>query len=77
MGTIKGPNCPGCMERPCRCESAVEAPTLATATPAELRAALRAKCKHSNTFVRREGMTGMLGTVICRDCGYEREWNAY
>lgn len=34
-------------------------------------------CRHTNTRLIREGMTGMLGTVICLDCGYEREWSAY
>lgn len=34
-------------------------------------------CEHKNSYVRREGMTGTIGTVICPDCGYEREWNAY
>ena len=47
------------------------------ATAEELREALREKCEHKNSFVRHEGITGMLGTVICLDCGYEREWNAY
>lgn len=39
--------------------------------------AIRAICEHGNTVLKREGMTGMLGKVMCRDCGYEREWNAY
>lgn len=34
-------------------------------------------CQHKNTRLVKEGMTGMLGTVICTDCGHEREWNAY
>lgn len=34
-------------------------------------------CKHPNSYVRTEGMTGMCGRVVCPDCGYEREWNAY
>jgi hypothetical protein len=34
-------------------------------------------CEHRNAYVRREGMTSIIGTVICPDCGHEREWNAY
>lgn len=34
-------------------------------------------CKHKATQVRREGMSGTLGTVVCLDCGYERDWDAY
>jgi hypothetical protein len=37
----------------------------------------RSSCSHKNTTLIREGMTGMCGRVICTDCGYEREWNAY
>lgn len=52
-------------------------PTLAKATEAELRAALRQKCQHRNETVVREGMTGTLGTVTCLDCGHQRDWDAY
>lgn len=43
----------------------------------ELRQELKRRCKHKNTVLIRKGITGMLGTVICKDCGYEREYNAY
>jgi hypothetical protein len=33
------------------------------------------KCDHENCHVRLDGLT--IGTVICSDCGYEREWDAY
>jgi hypothetical protein len=35
------------------------------------------ECKHLNSYVVKEGMLGILGTVKCPDCGYEREWDAY
>jgi hypothetical protein len=38
---------------------------------------LKKECKHEKSYVRREGITSMLGTVICPDCGYERDWDAY
>jgi len=38
---------------------------------------LQDKCEHKNTYVRQEGMTGTLGTVVCLDCKYERDWDAY
>lgn len=34
-------------------------------------------CEHQYTIVIPEGSQGMLGTVICLDCGYTREWGAY
>ena len=43
----------------------------------DLKRELQYKCSHKNTYVVREGVTGTLGRVICLDCGYEREWNAY
>ena len=43
----------------------------------ELQEKLRAICPHHNTRLYREGMTQTLGRVVCMDCGYEREWNAY
>jgi hypothetical protein len=33
------------------------------------------ECEHENCNVRLDGLT--IGTVICSDCGYEREWDAY
>jgi hypothetical protein len=35
------------------------------------------KCDHRNAEVMREGMTKLVGVVICPDCGLRREWNAY
>ena len=32
-------------------------------------------CEHKNTTLRKEGF--FVGTVICHDCGYERDWGAY
>ena len=43
----------------------------------ELQKELRKKCPHKNEVLIREGMTGMLGTVVCKDCGQERDWDAY
>ena len=42
-----------------------------------IKEAKQAICEHSNTILKREGTTGILGRVICKDCGHEREWNAY
>jgi hypothetical protein len=37
----------------------------------------RQVCTHPDSYLVREGQTGMLGRVVCPDCGYVREWNAY
>lgn len=34
-------------------------------------------CKHPDSYIEHEGMTGTLGRVICPTCGHEREWDAY
>jgi hypothetical protein len=39
-----------------------------------LRVIAEQPCDHSNSRVIRDGM---LGEVICNDCGYSRDWNAY
>ena len=51
--------------------------TIKEATPEELKAELRKKCEHKRTTTRRDGILYLWGTVICLDCGYERDWNAY
>jgi hypothetical protein len=44
-------------------------------------AALKVKrqqiCPHQNQRVVREGMTKTIGHVVCDDCGWSREWDAY
>lgn len=35
------------------------------------------QCKHRNSRVIRDGISGMTGTVVCSDCGMERDWSAY
>lgn len=35
----------------------------------------RTRCRHLNEILMRE--TQELGTVVCLDCGRERDWNAY
>lgn len=34
-------------------------------------------CRHPNAYVQRYGLTGLLGNVICPDCGFTRFWDAY
>lgn len=34
-------------------------------------------CEHKNERVEKSGITGTLGTVICNDCGNQRDYNAY
>ena len=36
-----------------------------------------ANCNHKNAEMIPEGTTGMLGRVVCPDCGHSREWEAY
>lgn len=43
----------------------------------ELQNKLVKACNHANQRLYRECMTQTLGRVVCLDCGYEREWNAY
>jgi hypothetical protein len=38
---------------------------------------LNEHCSHPDSYVVREGITGLLGRVYCPDCEYEREWDAY
>ena len=33
------------------------------------------KCDHHDSYVEKD--SSMTGEVVCRQCGYRREWNAY
>lgn len=54
----------------------VEVSLMEAATVEALRAELQRCCPHKHEVTIPEGSTGMLGRVICTDCGREREWNA-